>query len=712
MKAFNVLLVLTFSLLAGRVYAQPSASWAFESRRLAVGALSNYYNAGGAKQHVGGCHGLEYPHWYRYTCNQTGAGLWIGAKNFTDEAGTQWPHKVAHVGYRNTGAGEVFPVELESFSRIEPPMVYVDDLESFEEPTFYDEIDPDLAADGVVTNVVNTVTGVTMERTVYAFSNEYHDNYHVIEYEFVNTGNTDGDDEIEVEQTLEDVYVFQARNYEINQMAAAMVGNGGGWGRNVLHDVVGDGLKQYQVDFRAQYSWLGYEPGFERWNSIGGPALDDNFSTIFEGDSLGRLTAAHMVGFVTLHADEYAHGPEETAPDDPQQPSLTGYITNGWDLNVNDSENREKMAREYQFLEGGHLGSHADAIAGPPQSNPEPVEAWRQRMASQTRDPGIDIEGLIHTTAYGPYTLEPGQRFRIMQAEGVAGLSPEAALAIGKAYKDAHLAGDEDRLIPYDANGDGTIGSDEEMSKNMWVMTARDSLFKTFERARANWESGLEIPSPPLPPREFRVTSNPDQIVMEWDVYAGANPVGFQLWRAGVRREGDYELIAGTDELGPGARSYEDTDVQRGISYFYYLQAVGEENTDDTGMTPTGLRLKSSRAYTQTYDPAFLKRPPGGGLSEAQVVPNPYNMASADNVRWPDQRDRIGFLDVPGDCTIKIFTQLGELVETITHTDGSGDAFWDLTTSSNQLVVSGIYLAVIQDNTSGEQIVRKFTIIR
>jgi hypothetical protein len=51
-------------------------------------------------------------------------------------------------------------------------------------------------------------------------------------------------------------------------------------------------------------------------------------------------------------------------------------------------------------------------------------------------------------------------------------------------------------------------------------------------------------------------------------------------------------------------------------------------------------------------------------------------------------------------------------VHTINHTTGSGDAYWNLTTSSNQLIVSGIYFAVIRDDDTGEQIYRNFVVIR
>jgi hypothetical protein len=128
-------------------------------------------------------------------------------------------------------------------------------------------------------------------------------------------------------------------------------------------------------------------------------------------------------------------------------------------------------------------------------------------------------------------------------------------------------------------------------------------------------------------------------------------------------------------------------------------------------MTPDG-PLRSSRYYTQTYTPTRLKRPAGEALADVRIVPNPYNISASPNVRFPDQTDKLAFFNIPGQCTIQIFTALGEKVDEIVHSDGSGDAFWDHTTSSRQVVASGLYIAVITDTQTGESVIKKFVIIR
>lgn len=104
-------------------------------------------------------------------------------------------------------------------------------------------------------------------------------------------------------------------------------------------------------------------------------------------------------------------------------------------------------------------------------------------------------------------------------------------------------------------------------------------------------------------------------------------------------------------------------------------------------------------------------------MEDIRVVPNPYN-PNVDRSLLLDQdgRDRIAFYEIPGKCTIEIYTEIGELVRTIEHDNGSGDEFWDLRTDFRQRVVSGIYIARIinedpNDDDFGRVAIRKIVII-
>ena len=61
----------------------------------------------------------------------------------------------------------------------------------------------------MIVNEVNTLLGITMKRKIMQWSQQYNDNYMIMEYEFINTGNADADADIELPgQTLNDVYFF------------------------------------------------------------------------------------------------------------------------------------------------------------------------------------------------------------------------------------------------------------------------------------------------------------------------------------------------------------------------------------------------------------------------------------------------------------------------------------------------------------------------
>ncbi len=163
---------------------------------------------------------------------------------------------------------------------------------------------------------------------------------------------------------------------------------------------------------------------------------------------------------------------------------------------------------------------------------------------------------------------------------------------------------------------------------------------------------------------------------------------GTVVYRATGKPDTTYQQIA---NLGPSASSFDDVTAQRGFWYYYYVSAYfdGSNNTSG-GPNPTG-PLISSRFFTKTNQPAYLRRIAGQNLSDIRIVPNPYNIA-APGMQYPGEPDKIMFLNIPGHCTIRIYTENGDLINTISHENGSGDEPWNSITSARQVVVSGIYI--------------------
>lgn len=670
-----LLIVPAFLLIQGTTNAQ--VKW------MSVGSLHNWYSERGAEWEEGGPvkeqqYGLQWPAGIaRRADSQAWKALWIGAKNFTDEKGVTWANKVVHVGPRVVGLDEIYPVKFRAVSKFEKPVNTVDGslTESINAIDVIDSIDPNLPADRMIEIVVNSKLGLTMTRKVFQFGNQFHDNYIINEYVFTNTGNTDGDTDIELPNTtLQDVYVFMQYRIASNSESRYVIGNSTGWGMNTTIDSRGDGVKPDPENerFRAHFAWHGKLPAFTTYDNVGAPIWVPYYD---KTDTSGRLGAPQFVGMLTLYASKSA----TDTSNDLSQPSTTKTFDSDGALQRNNSTlNVTQMNSEYAFMSSGHDQRHLDKIG---ESNP----------VMPTKDPATGTQGgYSFGDGYGPYTLQHGQSFRIVLAECVAGISREKAIEVGRQYKK-----DKDAL-----------------KKNTAFFTGRDSLFQTFRRATANFNSGWTIAQSPMPPKELSVEGLGDRVELKWSTFpeSEASIRGFQIFRSIGRVDSTYRLIA---EVPASERIYKDVTAPRGVNCYYYISTIGDATTANPSLNIPVTRLVSNRLYGQTFDPTFLKRKPGESLSEIRIVPNPYNIsADRDKLRFSEATDRLFFYNIPGDCSIKIYTEYGELIKSINHTNGSGDESWDCVTESNQIVVSGLYLAVVKDNKTGDSKILKFVVIR
>ena len=145
-----------------------------------------------------------------------------------------------------------------------------------------------------------------------AWVNQAHDDYHIIEYVYTNTGNSDDDEEIELpSQTLNDTYFFRIHRWRGSLQGAWTVSGGQVWGKFSMVDVVGDGHADYPISFTAQYLWIGVDPEAQsQYDRIGAPVFTEN-TWVASGDSLGRLSGSSFIGRTTIHAD---NSPTDQSP--------------------------------------------------------------------------------------------------------------------------------------------------------------------------------------------------------------------------------------------------------------------------------------------------------------------------------------------------------------------------------------------------------------
>lgn len=789
----------------------------FKNVWMSAGSLHNWYSEIGSELEVSGFiktqqDGMQWPAIYSYQDIQAARGMWIGAKDFTDENGQNFPYKVITAGPRPPQFYSFFPIKMELIAKFPPTNVFKDGNLTYQKNVEIDKIDGTIPYDRVIESVINSQLGITVTRKIFQFAQQYNDNYIVYEYTFTNTGNTDADPEIELpNNTIKDTYFWWTYRNAINKSVRFVVSaNEVGWGINTMNDTRGDGVKTDPANekYRAQFSWHGYWPGKSvTYDNIGGPiwALNSTAAAFNDkADTVGRLGATQFIGLLTLYADKTPRtltGSDPFDNDDQTQPATTDYINSDHPLLLAGANalNKDRMTQEYALMAAGHkTPRHADAI--------EPSGDF----AIQKSAPNIGNAsgGISFNNGYGPYTLKPGESVRIVMAEAVNGIGRQLQLETGIKYKKGQIT---------------------DVAKNRIVMQGKDSLMLTFKRITENFKSGWQIPQPPMPPTNFEINSGGDRISLKWDVDTGDPnpPTAFRIYRALGNVDSNYTMIYQT--ASASERSYDDKDLVRGYNYYYYITAVGAATASGPG-TPAA-RLESGRYYTQAYDAANLQRQSGdspysatvkgnktgpfkiipdindklkigidgeapvditiptdsvtgntrtindivkqinlkvhaniasdngqgyillsspttgnnskleiveipqsaystlgisagireGGiptiteaLNSIRIVPNPFNASAKGSVRFPGviDEDKIAFYNIPGQCTIRIYTELGELIKTIEHTNGSGDEFWYQVTSSSQIVVSGIYIAVITDKSTGQNHLAKFVIIR
>ncbi|MEA2078097.1 MAG: fibronectin [Candidatus Marinimicrobia bacterium] len=725
-------LILLSAMAIGQSYIDPGLQ-----KYINVGSLQSPFSAGGCERAYNNVYyeGLKWPAWYSYTDNHVIDRQWLVCKNYVNPGGTTFDYLGLYFSPSSLNPDYGFPMVLTQTAQFETPIVEVDFNQKIEEDYIDDYHDDGVSYDRKLVNVFNSYLGIEYTRTVYAYSQEYHDNYFITEYVLKNTGNTDYDADIELpNNSIEGLLFGMMPRYATSREVGFVTSGQMTWGKDQwvsfmnIDDVA---TSTYNPDsLRCFWTWFGQNSDISSaWDHIGGP--DGGKGTLFNSRA-GRLTGPQFAGMAFVHADKSA----TDKSDDISQPRTLSWhggdsYPSVYGKSVSGSKNLYDMltwASEYADAESGFGKGDTIPMVGPnamrkPYGDEKPQADFE---ASKKNDGG----GAAAMVAFGPYDLEIGESVRIVLIEAVSGLDRQNCVKVGENW----LAS-KNLILP-----DGSTTTDRDEYKNEWFYTGRDSLFQTFKRARAAFRNDLVITEPPLPPSTFRINSEGDNIHLSWvdspseiDVNFG----GYKIYRAMGSVDSFYHEIyaCGAGTGNPIIYDYKDREAIRGFSYYYYITAFsdGSLNTD-ASLNPVG-ELESSRAYTQTKRAAYLRRPQGLDLQNIRIVPNPYNLKAdsrkpnATQLQFPgaDGYDKIMFYNIPGKCVLKIYSERGDLVKEINHQTGSGDEEWKITTSSGQIAVAGVYILFVEvseniyvdgDPTKdlvyreGESIYKKFIIVR
>ncbi|MGC9364051.1 MAG: hypothetical protein ACP5FZ_05705 [Fidelibacterota bacterium] len=641
-----------------------------------------------------------------------GAGFRLVTTNWWDPVYPDSLHKVAIFGPTNEYMPQGKVVEggeLTNYARFGYPEQYVDfeplSLPEFS-PTAPDMLG-DYSYDQVVEVTSENILGVQLRRKLMAWSQSLNDDYVILDVELTNvSGDTLPDFYINVESNGENTYHSTGSNPTLRGEEAIQTSYT--W-QHYYGGRVGDSLRVF-------YEYSADDPNIVG-DDMGKPAISQN----------GRLVFPKFVWYSILHASEQPYTKPEDDEDDFLQPKVT-YIGKSNLIPYND-ESDEFGSKNFWAIRG----AYSEFL---PMSGNTWPGTYHGVNSDEYNSPDFSALGAVSKdnnnskmySSFGPYTFLPGQKIRLVFASGYSGLSLEKGKEIGRKWLNGtledppNLPDDHTGYLP--ANFVFPAGATEmDRRKDRWISTGIDSVMASASRAKWNFDHGYKIPLSPPPPSRIDITGLGTGVEIKWvDIEAEAMPnfAGYRILRRISNLDSVfYDVVYNSDSDDKAAEHlFVDTTVVVGAQYYYYVQAKARVAPDDlTAHASTrGKIMYSNRVLHPNLTPVFPPYFSQDDLSKIRIVPNPYNINDPllRDVGWTDRRGLM-FLNLPPEVTIKIFTENGDWVQTLEHysppTVLAGNKFWDMITRNQQVIHSGVYIAVFE-TPDGQTSMQKFLVIR
>jgi len=634
-----------------------------------------------------------------------GSGLRLAATNWY---GPDSLHKVAVYGPTNEyqSDGRVvrsltnyvrhnYPLQTIDFKTVDMPLFGTYDRSQFGAETY----------DQIVEVTSYNVLGVNIHRKILAWSQNLNDDYLIVDLEFENVGDS----------TLTDFYINMQSN-----------------GANTFRSYALYPAPPSSEAFKPAVTWQHYYGGrigdtlrvFYEYSADDPTTAGDNMGAPVASQG-GRLVGAKFYWYSILHASGAPYSDPAQDQDDFIQPRVT-YIGTATKIPYN-SANDEFGDKNYwairgawsrywpmtgDTLSGTFHGGNSDETGDPDYSN------YPAGTKSSTNSK--------MTCSFGPYTFRAGQKIHIVYATGYSGLGPETAATVGKKWLAGTLTDPPNLPHPrtgyFPANFAFPLNATEmDLRKDRWLSTGIDSVMQSARRAKWNYAVGYKIPQAPPPPATIELTAWGTGVEVKWTNPEAENLPNFAGYRI-LRRLSALDTVFyqvvydSSPEDKAEQHLFRDRTGIYGALYFYYLQTKARIAPDDALADPTsrGKIIYSSRVLIPnlySIKPVALMQ---DDMSKIRIVPNPYNINDPllTEQGWTDQRGLV-FYNLPAKVTIKIFTENGDLVRVIEHDSPvlAGSEYWDMLTRSQQVISSGVYLAVFQ-KPDGETAFQKFLVIR
>jgi len=640
-----------------------------------------------------------------------GAGFRLTTTNWPDPLIADSIHSVAIYGPTNEfmEIGRVVPgKEMTNYVRYTYPTQIMDAEDILQDD--FGTVDPDafgnLTCDQLVEVTTENILGVQLDRKVMAWSQNYHDDYVIVDVEFTNTsGDTLFNFYINIQSNGDNTFRSNGSSPPLG--AGERYDNATTWqhyygGRN------GDSLRVF-------YEYSADEPDIAGDN-MGAPVISQN----------GRMINANFVWYSILHASGEPYLDPADDEDDFVQPRVT-YVGKDNLIPHADSGNDEYGDNNFWAIRGGYSqtfpmdgdtipgtfhGGNTDELGTPDYSD---YPAGTQQNGNSKM-----------WSSFGPYTFPPDHKLHIALANGFSGLSMTTAKSIGEAWlaesltdapglpdpETGYLPGNF--AFPPDAN-------EMDKIKDRWLSTGVDSVMQSASRAKWNFDTGYQVPAAPAPPSYVEITGLGTGVEIKWvNLVAESRSdfAGYRIMRKLSTSDTTFykEIYSSDSDDLASEHIYVDDQVLIGAQYYYYIQTKALIDPNDPNAYPD-LRGKTIWSNRVLHPNVKWINPPHysqNDLNKIAIVPNPYNINDPllTEQGWTDRRG-IQFYNLPAELKIKIYTENGDLVQTLDHDSpvSAGYVFWDMVTSNQQIINSGLYIAVFE-TPQGEISYQKFAVIR
>jgi hypothetical protein len=569
--------------------------------------------------------------------------------------------------------------------------------------------------DQKVESTYKNVLGVLVHRKILVWGQNYNDNYIIVDVELTNEGVDHGSTLIK--DTLRYFY------FMMNQGLA-----------NTYYSYGNNPSPQSSETPHYAFIWQHYYGGrqgdslrvFYSYSADDPTTPGDNMGApvVSQGGNLINTDFAYTV---ILHASVEPYTDPANDADDFLQPKIT-YIGNETKLPDPGAGDDPFGSRNFWAMRGGYADNYpmSNTIAG--------THHGINNDELGTPDFSAFIAGSVtapnsrNFMSFGPYNFPPDTKIHIVYAVGFTGIGIQKSIEVGKKWLKGSLENPpgmpntETGWLP--SNFVFPVNATEvDKRKDRWISMGIDSVMLSAWRAKWNYEHNYQIPVTPPPPSEFNVTGLGTGVEIRWkDAEAEAMPnfAGYRIMRRlSAMDTVAYEPIYDSDQNDKAEEHlYSDKSFLFGAQYFYYIQSKAKIGEDDLNADPTtrGKIIYSNRTLIPNVTKVIPPRPSQQDLTKIRIVPNPYNINDPllqKALGVLDER-QISFVNLPVKCTIKIFTENGDLVQTLIHdkpTENSGSEDWDMITSSQQVISSGVYIAVFQ-MPGGDMSYQKFIVVR